>query len=691
MRHVTRCLAVGIIVLAAACRENTPVQPRQPGSIQALIVDGAHSGNPHFFFLPPLVPNPSSFFTAGQFNAHLAPTVEVCQLAANPALGPTDCANGSLVFGPATMSLDAADELYQLNWDTKASALDATAFYRVTVRGAAQGTSLGSLDVDPVLGGMKNLKTGDVVVFQDGRTLPIKVRIENGAFGSTNSNDFVEASVPNVSTSGATVITTNTGFAGASFPNGWLPTINGVQLNQVVVIIERVPVAEGLGQTCLSSGLQEMEGCYRFRTDPDLHTLEATFAQNVTVGVCFEVPSAIGHENKFPFVLHKREEFNGTLVGPAILLPEAPAPFVHCDSFTPTPGTIGAALRAGNIGAAARASLALLSRGVSHFIEPQAAHAVDLGAGGSTDGFSRVGWAERDTMFVGPNVPTSAPAGSTIQATVQILAFHNPPPPVVGRLVTFTVTGANGTLVDGNGNATNSLQVPTDANGNATVSWRVGVGPNTLTASAAAVVDSPVPIVVTGTLGLLVRPVTTDFTAGFGVTLPLTQTNGISMQSGTGVQLEVSPTTTVSWSSSDPLGSNGSVNTTGLVAVVQGNNDPAVSHELDVTATGTAAAGTIQINSYAFSNFPRWTTLVWRPVTGAVSYDVDFQFGNGCTPGTAVCGTWTEHSGSPATTSSTGFVFGFVGAQPGRWRVTAHDANGAVLSTSEWVYFAYSI
>jgi len=53
------------------------------------------------------------------------------------------------------MSLDGGGEQYQLNWDTKSSALDATRFYRIAVRGAARGTALGFLDVDPVTGGMK--------------------------------------------------------------------------------------------------------------------------------------------------------------------------------------------------------------------------------------------------------------------------------------------------------------------------------------------------------------------------------------------------------------------------------------------------------------------------------------------------------------------------------------------------------
>jgi hypothetical protein len=188
---------------------------------------------------------------------------------------------------------------------------------------------------------------------------------------------------------------------------------------------------------------------------------------------------------------------------------------------------------------------------------------------------------------------------------------------------------------------------------------------------------------------LLVRPVTTGFAAAAGLVLPLTQANGLSMQSGTGVLLDVSPTTAVAWSSSDPLGTVGSVNTAGLVAVVQGNDDPAVAHELVVTATGTGPTGAMKINSYAFDHFPRVTTLVWRSVIGAVSYDVEYEFGTGCTIGTAVCATWTPHSGSPATTSSQGYVFEFVGAQPGRWRVVAHDALGGIVSTSERVYFNY--
>ncbi len=350
MRQLTPFIAA--IVVLSGCRDNSPLQ-QNPPALNALIVDGAHSnGNKDFFFLPPLVSSPvgSQFYDAGKFNPQLAPVAEVCELAANPILVPTtDCKARPLVFGPATMALDVINQQYRLNWDTQTSALILTSFYRITVRGSARGTALGFLDVDPVLGGVKNLTTGDLVQFQNGRTLPIKVRIEQGAFGSSNSNDFVEQVVSNVIPSGTLDVTTSTGFAGARFTNGWLNPNLGI--DQVVVIIERV------GANCLSSGLEQMEGCYRFRTDPDLHQIEGglPFANNVIAGVCFQIPADIGGEGP-PFELARQEEVGGQATGPLTRLQEVPAPFIRCDGFGPTPPTISAAFRSGRLSDIARAS-----------------------------------------------------------------------------------------------------------------------------------------------------------------------------------------------------------------------------------------------------------------------------------------------------------------------------------------------
>src|SRR2546426_7893810 len=306
-------------VFSVGCTKDQPVQPPTTRGPAFLISDGTHSGGtPNFLFLHPVVPDPRGIpnFVVGTFIPNLPPLVEVCHLKDNPLLVPsTDClldglGHAVLILGPATMALDLTTEQSPRNGDPKSPPLDAAMFYRITVRGAPRGKALGFLDVDPVDQGIKTLRTGDVAQFQDGRTLPIKVRIQEGAFGSRNP-DHVEQVVPtHIPTPTRTLdVTTTTGFAGARFSDGWLPQ-GAVEagIDQVVVTIERVPVHDATpASTCLQSGLLELEGCYRFRTDPDLHQF-GPFRVNVIEGVCFELPI----HTPAPFQLHRRAEERGT-------------------------------------------------------------------------------------------------------------------------------------------------------------------------------------------------------------------------------------------------------------------------------------------------------------------------------------------------------------------------------------------
>src|SRR2546428_781092 len=402
-----------------------------------------------------------------------------------------------LVFGPAPMALDLANEQYTGNWDTKSpTLLDPTKFYRFRVRGAPKGTALGFLDVDPVDRGMKNLRTGDVVQFQDGRTLPIMLRIEDGAFGSTNP-DHVEHVVGNV----ATTVTTNTGFAGASFPDNWLPQgALDAGINQVVLIIERIPVGPGTNDpTCLQSGLMEREGCYRFRTDPDLHDF-GPFSQLVTAGVCFEAPELIGNANGPPLELHRRVEVEGAPAGPTIELAEAPATFLSCARFGPTPPPIGT-IPSGRVVDVARAGWHALVRGIGRLVTAGALDAVDLGAGGRTNGFSRIGWARHVTMTkVDGTDGNSAIVGTTLTpdpAVCLTLTHHGISSPMGNEPVTFTVMTGGGTV-----GGLNAVTVNTDVEtGCAHASWVLGTtpGPNTLTAAALAS-GSPLTFTATGSV-----------------------------------------------------------------------------------------------------------------------------------------------------------------------------------------------
>jgi tetratricopeptide (TPR) repeat protein len=82
-----------------------------------------------------------------------------------------------------------------------------------------------------------------------------------------------------------------------------------------------------------------------------------------------------------------------------------------------------------------------------------------------------------------------------------------------------------------------------------------------------------------------------------------------------------------------------------------------------------------------FDHFPRQTTLVWSEVPGAVEYRIewDYQSGN----------SWTDHPGLMSSKEPVK-TFSFVGAQPGRWRVWAVDAEGREGAKSEWREFEYT-
>ncbi len=152
------------------------------------IWDGAHLGNPDFFFLPPTVPDPSAYdeFDAEGFDASRSPTVEICAVLGDAcdATQPTGFpVLYSMSTGPGseTVRLVEADQHYVVNWHTNEFALDDQTTYRIRVLVA--GTELGFADVDAVSSGkeLKNVDTGEYIALKDGRTLPIKFRIEYGA------------------------------------------------------------------------------------------------------------------------------------------------------------------------------------------------------------------------------------------------------------------------------------------------------------------------------------------------------------------------------------------------------------------------------------------------------------------------------------------------------------------------------
>ncbi|HEX8362471.1 MAG TPA: Ig-like domain-containing protein [Longimicrobium sp.] len=174
-RNIAR---MAVVVLAAGCTGDgrTPTAPAA-GPTQT-ISDAAHGGQvPGFYFLQPLVKSPNA---TGTFDAALEPRVEICQLAG------TACGAGVAQFtltsgtGGELLTVDAVAGKYQVNWHTDKFGLDPAKHYRVSV---FVGTyRLGFADVDVVSSGkeLKRVDTQEYIALQDGRTLPIKFRIETG-------------------------------------------------------------------------------------------------------------------------------------------------------------------------------------------------------------------------------------------------------------------------------------------------------------------------------------------------------------------------------------------------------------------------------------------------------------------------------------------------------------------------------
>ncbi|MDH3570868.1 MAG: LamG domain-containing protein, partial [Gemmatimonadota bacterium] len=165
----------------------------------------------------------------------------------------------------------------------------------------------------------KKARTGEYFAFQDGRTLPIKFRIENGALcdpGALSCTEFT------VRSDGGdfTLLDPETGrpIAGLSVPLGAIGEGDEV----TVVIEEQDPPHQG---ECLPTGLAQSEGCYQFRTEPELYP----FGELVRLEACV-LPTGLTVEQEDLLLLHKYNATQGL-----VALPWADPQLIDCTDFTP--------------------------------------------------------------------------------------------------------------------------------------------------------------------------------------------------------------------------------------------------------------------------------------------------------------------------------------------------------------------
>jgi hypothetical protein len=451
--------AIVAVALVLGCDDSSrPMSPAGAERPQASISDGSTGGNPDFFFLPPVLGNPSGKpgYTAGAFNGGWRPVIEVCQLQARDS---NVCVSTLKTFSGKDITINAGGEYYGVNWDTRSPSLDLSKFYRVSVRVAGQ--VLGYFDVDPVsTARLKNEETGDYIALIDGRTLPIKFRIEQGALShnTTEPGDFAEAVVTNA---GGDVVT-NTGFAAAHFPAGWLPA----PYTSVIVTIARNPV--GPTNDCHQTpGMLQFEGCYQFETDRDV----GNFALPVRVEVCSEV-------DEDDALYDAQALFSSDVDEPLTELPGALDQLIDCSGFN-APVITGTMLdRVGN-------GLWRLAGRIGDALSPTSAFAIDAGRGGTTIKFSRIGWGvPLDIALDGGNGQTGA-GGATLGLPLQVLVTgSHDAVPISDVPVSFAVATGGGSV--------NFATRLTD-DGEASVDWTLGtaLGAQSVTASISTVAHAP--------------------------------------------------------------------------------------------------------------------------------------------------------------------------------------------------------
>lgn len=457
--------SAALLALAACSGNDTTIPSGQPGAGPSFIIsDATHSsGNPDFFFLPPMVPDPSGspLFQAGAFNGGLAPTVTICALDLAPAapesavLPGTPCKGSPTVFSGAAIKVQ--DQQYQTNWKVPSSA---DTYYRIVV--AVGATPLGMADVHSGANGsqLKNVNTGQFVSRVDGSTLPIKFRIERYALCST----------PGVGPCGTATIPLSTG-GHVEFPGPDGHTVGAVTIPAQLPASPAVTVTVQpcAGGASLPIDLPKFGGCVSVTTDPaGLELTNAATVEICNLGSDLDL-SGLTPAQKARVTLHRQSTDLTVLQA----LPHV----AGCAADAAVHYSVGGLLRELVHGNLHRAGLQLFG-----LVAPQALNALDVGAGGMTFAFSNFQFALPAKMQILSGDGQTALPGTTVAANPTVIVTDLADQPVRNATVNFAASA---------GGSVGAASVVTDAAGHAAVTWTLASAPgaNSLVASGRGIAD----------------------------------------------------------------------------------------------------------------------------------------------------------------------------------------------------------
>lgn len=234
--RLSRLAVSALFALVLPSCGSDPSAPSAPsasaGGVPApAISDGAHDGNPHFYFLPPMVPSPAFSGTA---DPDASPTVVICAWNEISAGGACDdiIASFSRAGGSGSEAITFDGKQYHVNWHTDRCLsgpceLDPDRAYRLRV--LIGGTELGHADVQIGATGkeLKNVSTNEFIPLVNGRTLPVQFRIEQGAVQMV-----APGAAASVGPAGGAV-TKNDGSVSLKFPAGAVAATTAITMEVV--------------------------------------------------------------------------------------------------------------------------------------------------------------------------------------------------------------------------------------------------------------------------------------------------------------------------------------------------------------------------------------------------------------------------------------------------------------------------
>ena len=331
----SRLLSLTVILLVVACVDSVtdPLTTSSPASRG--MSDAIHGdGNPHFFWLPPMAPQPSARLL-GRFEHLASPRVVVVCQATNQEV--PDCDGVTPIVSTVTPGLMAEFDLasgllleedhFKVELSTRAFGLsvssDDGAFY-TTYRILVYTDPLSDFGGPFVLGhadfrvgetgeAAAGLTSADVMGVVSGRTLPVRFRIDQGAYahalgvnlaqgvGDPDDGELCQenCSVTLIDPDETTV---------ASLDDEAGLTVTAIQFQPgdlpetaVLVIDERI--TDGDDANCATGVLVDKRYCYRYRIIPDVE-----FNNDVRFGIC---PRDLPINEDLAWRLHKVDYLNG--------------------------------------------------------------------------------------------------------------------------------------------------------------------------------------------------------------------------------------------------------------------------------------------------------------------------------------------------------------------------------------------